>query len=114
MLLKTDKGPLGPRWSDRRIQDAFGVGESTIKRIRQRFVQAGLEAALSRKRQPERPHKRRLDGEQEALLVLLACSDAPQGCERWTVQVLRERLIELQIVETASDETVRLTLKKTA
>ena len=114
VLLKTDKGELGPRWSDRQLQEAFGVGESTLKRIRQRFLQGGLQAALERKRQPDRPHKRRLDGEQEALLVLLACSEAPHGHERWTISLLHERLIELQIVQTVSEETVRMTLKKTS
>ena len=114
VLLKTDEGEFGPRWSDRHIQDAFGVGESTLKRIRQHFVSEGLEAALERKPHPQRPEKRRLDGEQEALLVLLACSDAPHGHERWTINVLRERLIELQIVQTVSEETVRMTLKKTS
>ena len=114
VLLKTDKGELGPRWSDRQIQEAFGVGESTLKRIRQRFVQGGLQAALERKPQPERPRKRKLDGEQEALLVLLACSEAPHGHERWTMSLLRERMIELQIVQTVSEETVRMTLKKTS
>ena len=113
VLLKTDKGQLGPRWSDRGIQEAFGVGESTLKRIRQRFVQGGLQVALERKPQPPRPEKRKLDGEQEALLVLLACSEAPHGQECWSIRLLRERLIELQIVSTISEETVRMTLKKT-
>ena len=113
VLLKTDKGEFGPRWSDRQIQEAFEVGESTLKRIRQRFLQEGLQAALERKRQPERPHKRKLDGEQEALLVLLACSEAPHGHERWTMSLLRDRMIELQIVQMVSEETVRMTLKKT-
>ncbi len=114
VLLKTDQGKWGPRWSDRELQESFGVGESTLKRIRQRFVFEGLQAALERKPHPERPEKRKLDGEQEALLVLLACSDAPHGHERWSISMLKERLIELQIVETISEETVRMTLKKTS
>ncbi len=67
VLLTTDKGELGPRWSDRQIQEAVGVGESTLKRIRQRFVQGGLQVALERKPQPERPGKRKLDGEHRSL-----------------------------------------------
>lgn len=113
VLLKMDKGDDGPRWSDRRIREAFPIGDSTLTRIRRLFVQEGLQAALQRKKQPDRPQKRRLDGAQEANLLLLACSDAPAGQERWTAQLLKERLIELHIVETISDETVRLTLKKT-
>lgn len=113
VLLKLDKGENGPRWSDRRIREAFPIGDSTLTRIRRLFVQEGMEAALKRKRQPERPQKRKLDGAQEASLLMLACSDAPSGQERWTAQLLKERLIELHIVENISDETVRLTLKKT-
>jgi transposase len=112
VLLKTDKGACGPRWSDRHIREALGVGDTTMTRIRHRFVQGGLEEALHRHQQPERPEKRKLNGAQEAQLIVLACSQAPQGQERWTMHLLRERLIELEIVESISEETVRTTLKK--
>ncbi len=79
----------GPRWSDRQIHATFGISDSTMKRIRQRFVQGGLTEALRRHKQPERPQKRKLNGEQEAQLILLACSQAPEGQERWTMQLLR-------------------------
>lgn len=114
VLLKMDKGEQGPRWTDRRIQEAFPIADSTLTRLRRRCVQDGVEAALTRKAQPARPQKRKLDGEQEALLILLACSDAPAGQERWTARLLKEHLLELEIVQgSISEETVRLTLKKT-
>ena len=114
VLLKMDKGEQGPRWTDRRIQEAFPISDSTLTRLRRRYVQGGLQAALTRKAQPERPQKRKLDGEQEALLILLACSEAPAGQERWTARLLKEHLLDLEIVQgDISEETVRLTLKKT-
>ena len=113
VLLKTDRGLLGPRWSDRQIREAFGVGDSTMTRIRHRFVQEGLQSALTRRKQPDRPAKRILQGEQEAQLIVLACSQSPAGQSRWTMRRLTERLLELEVVERISDETVRLTLKKT-
>lgn len=112
MLLKADVGVCGPGWTDEKIAEAFEVGESTIHRLRQRLVEDGLEAALVRK-----PRSRRrvpkLDGEKEARLVALACSEPPAGRGRWTLQLLADKLVELQVVDSISDETVRLRLKKT-
>jgi transposase len=110
LLLKTDVD--GPNWPDRQIADAFAVGMSTLHRLRQRCVEDGLEAALTRP-SPVRTKPRKLDGAQEARLVALACSQAPEGRVSWTLRLLAEKLVELEIVETICRETVRQTLKKT-
>jgi transposase len=109
MLLKADVD--GPNWPDGQIADAFEVGLSTIHRLRQRFVEDGLEAAL-RRHPPVRTKPRKLDGAQEARLVALACSQAPEGRASWTLCLLAAQLVELEIVEAISRETVRQTLKK--
>jgi transposase len=112
MLLKANIGQGGPGWSDEKIAEAFEVGLSTIHRLRQRLVEDGFEAALVRK--PMSRHRApKLDGEKEARLVALACSDPPEGRGRWTLQLLADKLVELQVVDSISDETVRLRLKKT-
>ena len=112
MLLKANVGQGGPGWSDEKIAEAFEVGVSTIHRLRQRLVEDGLQAALVRK--PRSRHRvPKLDGEKEARLVALACSDPPEGRGRWTLQLLADKLVQLQVVDSISDETVRLRLKKT-
>ena len=113
MLLKANVGQGGPGWSDEKIAEAFEVGPSTIHRLRQRLVEDdGFEAALVRK--PKSRHRApKLDGEKEARLVALACSSPPEGRARWTLQLLADKLVELQVVDSISDETVRLRLKKT-
>ena len=110
MLLKSDAD--GPNWSDPKIAEAFEVSTDTVARLRHRCVFEGLEAAITR-RQPSATRPRRLDGAAEARLVQLACSTAPEGCAKWTMQLLADRLVKLEIVEEISDETVRKTLKKT-
>ena len=111
MLLKANVGQAGPGWSDEKIAEAFEVGPSTIHRLRQRLVEDGFEAALVRK--PKSRHRApKLDGEKEARLVALACSGPPEGRARWTLQLLADKLVELQVVDSISDETVRLRLKK--
>jgi transposase len=112
VLLKADKGPGGPGWGDTAIADAVEVSQPTISRIRQQFVEAGLEAALNR-RAPRRVYTRRLDGEQEARLIALTCSEPPAGQVRWTLRLLAEKLVELEVVEAISHQTVRRVLKKT-
>jgi transposase len=92
--------------------EALGISRRTVERTRQKCVESGLEAALNHKG-TQRPQSKRLDGKAEAQLIQLACSEAPDGRERWTMQMLADKLIELEIVETISDETVRTTLKKT-
>lgn len=112
MLLKADVGENGPGWTDEKIAEAFEVGQSTIHRLRQRLVEDGFEAALVRKpRSRQRPPK--LDGEKEARLVMLACSAPPAGRARWTLQLLADKLVELEIVDSITAETVRVRLKKT-
>jgi transposase len=112
MLLKANVGQGGPGWNDENIAEAFEVGTSTVHRLRQRLVEDGFDAALVRKpRLRQRPPK--LDGEKEARLVALACSSPPEGRARWTLQLLADKLVELQVVDSISDETVRLRLKKT-
>jgi transposase len=109
MLLKADVD--GPGWSDGQIADAFEVGVSTIHRLRQRVVEDGLEGALHR--QPlARTKPRKLDGAQEAHLVAIACSQAPQGRASWTLRLLADRLVALEVVDSICPETVRKTLKK--
>jgi len=112
MLLKANVGQAGPGWSDEKIAEAFEVGTSTVHRLRQRLVEDGFEAALVRKTRL-RHRVPKLDGEQEARLVALACSSPPKGRARWTLQLLADKLVELQVVDSISDETVRLRLKKT-
>jgi transposase len=110
VLLKADAD--GPGWPDARIAEALEVGVRTIESLRQRLVEEGLHAALHRKKHQTRPRK--LDGEIEARLVALACSEAPDGHKRWTLRLLADRLVELEVVDSISYETVRQALKKTS
>ena len=111
ILLLADENQMGPAWTDARIADALGISSRTVERIRQTCVETGIEAALNHTR-PRRTRPKTLDGAAEARLVQLACTEAPDGRERWTMQMLADKLIELEIVATISDETVRTTLKK--
>lgn len=112
ILLKADEAPGGPAWGDRRIAEAFEVSELTVWRVRKRFVEQGLAAALTRKA-PDRVYHRKLDGHAEAHLVALACSAPPMGRRFWTLRLLADRLVELKFVDGISYETVRRALKKT-
>jgi transposase len=114
ILLKADAGPDGPAWIDARIAEAFEVDGSTVERIRQRFVEQGLDAALDRKKQDRPSRQRTLDGAAEARLIALACSEPPAGRVRWTLRLLADKLVELEIVEAVSTETIRRALKKTS
>lgn len=111
MLLLADEAQAGGGWKDTDIAKALNAGVRTVERIRQKCVEQGLEAALNHTR-PKRSRSKVLDGEAEARLVQLACSPAPDGRERWSLQLLADKLIELEVVETVSSETVRTTLKK--
>ena len=113
ILLKADASPGGPAWADARIAEAAEVSVATVERIRQRFVEQGFEAALVRKKQDRPSRERKLDGAAEARLIALACSEPPKGRARWTLKLLADQLVELEVVESISDETVRRTLKKT-
>jgi len=114
ILLKADAAPGGPAWPDARIAEAVEVDVTTIERVRQRFVEQGFEAALVRKTQDRPSRQRKLDGHGEARLVALACSDPPLGRARWTLRLLADKLVELEVVDTISTETVRQVLKKTS
>lgn len=112
ILLTTDAD--GPNWSDAETAEAFGCHSNTVRNVRQRFVEQGLEAALERKKQ-ERPSRETiLDGEKEARLIALSCSQPPEGRGRWTMQLLADELVELEIVDAISASTVCRTLKKTS
>jgi transposase len=113
ILLKADAAPGGPAWADARIAEALEVGTATIERVRQRFVEQGLEAALGRKKQDRPSRPRKLDGRAEARLIALACSAPPDGRKEWTMQLLADKLVELAVVDAVCDETVRRALKKT-
>ena len=112
ILLKANRGEAGPEWTDGAISTALEVDPTTVARVRKLYVTEGLEAALHRKA-PDRVYRRKLDGEQEARLVAVACSEPPRGQKRWTLRLLANTLVELAVVETVSHETVRQTLKQT-
>jgi hypothetical protein len=112
ILLKANRGEAGPEWTDGAISTAVEVDPTTVGRVRKLYVTEGLEAALHRKA-PDRVYRRKLDGEQEARLVAVACSEPPRGRKRWTLRLLANKLVELEVVETVSYETVRQTLKQT-
>jgi transposase len=113
ILLKADAGPGGPNWEDQPISRSLDVGTATVERVRKQFVEEGLEAALER-RKPRREYQRRLDGADEAHLIALTCGQTPEGRDRWTMQLLADRMVALGYVEQLSRETVRRTLKKTS
>lgn len=113
VLLKADQAEGGPGWTDEQIAEAIEVSVATIERLRQRFVEQGLEASLQRKKQNKLSRERKLDGAGEARLIALACSKAPQGRVAWTPEMLADKLIELKVVDTICVETVRHALQKT-
>lgn len=113
ILLKADQGEGGAAWSDAAAAGALEVHPATVARIRRQFVEEGLEAALERKR-PDRVYARTFDGEAEAHLVALACTKPPAGRERWTLRLLADEVVRLEVVAAASHETVRRTLKQTS
>lgn len=114
ILLKADEGPVGPAWTDVRIAEAFEVHWRTVVNIRKRFVEEGLEAALNRRKQARPSRARILDGEAEARLIAVACGAPPKGQVRWTLHLLADQMVKLNIVESVSHETVRQKLKKTS
>lgn len=112
VLLKADQADGAPAWSDERVAEFAEVSLSTVHRVRQRFVEEGVEAAVRKKGSPQRSY-RKLDGAAEARLIATACSQAPEGRSRWTLRLLADKLVELGVVENVSHECVRSTLKKT-
>ncbi len=111
VLLKADISDKGSRWTDQKIADAFDITVRSIERIRKRLVEKGLDGAISRA--SGGGSKRKLDGEKEAYLIALACSDPPQGRCQWTLKLLADKMVELKYIDTLSYETVRRILKKT-
>ena len=113
ILLKADQSPAGPAWVDDAIAEAVEVSQPTVSRVRKQFVEQGLAAALQR-RAPRRQYQRKLDGTHEAHLIALACSEPPNGQARWSLRLLADKLVELELVEDVSYQTVRRVLKKTS
>jgi transposase len=112
ILLKADQGEYGPGWADQRIAEAFDVGLRTVERVRQRLVESGLQAAIELAKQVHRKAPK-LDGEQEAHLIALACQEQPpQGYARWTLRLLAKQMVAFEHVDELSHETVRRVLKK--
>lgn len=108
VLLKSEEG-----LSDEEIVEALDVGRATVERVRKRFAEEGLAAAVERLPQPSRPLKRKLDGEAEARLITLACSTPPDGHGHWTLDLLADRMVRLNVVPAVSRDTVGRCLKKT-
>jgi len=111
ILLKADQLSGSPTWTDEQIAEALDGSISTVRRVRQSFVEEGLEAALNRKK-PTGRQFRKLDGAQEAHLIAIACSSPPEGRVRWTLNLLADKLVKLSIVDSITGECVRTTLKK--
>jgi transposase len=114
ILLKADQADGGPAWEDADIAQALDCSVRTAERVRQRFVERGLEPALGRKPQDRPSRERKFDGAAEARLIALACSQPPEGRARWTLKLLADKLVELEVFESVSDEAVRRVLKKTS
>jgi hypothetical protein len=113
ILLKADVSQVGASWSDSRIMRALDASPSMVYRVRQQLVEEGFEAVLSRKKRATPAVPRIFDGEKEAKLIALACSNPPKGRARWTLRLLENKVVELAIVDRASDSTIGRVLKKT-
>ena len=113
ILLKADQGDEGPAWPDEKISEAFDTTVQTIERVRKQLVEEGLEAVLSRHPYTQKVSRKKIDGDVEAHLIALCCSDPPTGRARWTLRLLADKVVELGYVDSISYEAVRQTLKKT-
>ena len=111
--MKADVSDAGEGWSDSRIIEALETSPSMVYRVRKQLVEEGFEAVLSRKQRAAPAVPRIFDGEKEAKLIALACSQPPKGRARWTLRLLEEKVVELEIVDRASDSTIGRALKKT-
>jgi hypothetical protein len=112
ILLKADEGAEGAGWVDEKVAEAVETSQPTVARIRRQYFEKGLDAALNR-RPPSREYHRKLDGEAETRLLALACSEPPKGEARWSLRLLADKMVELEVVDDLSYQTVRRTLKKT-
>ncbi len=113
ILLKADQGPLGEGWTDDRIRQALDTNESMTTRVRRQLVEEGMMAVLGRKQRTTPPIQPIFDGEAQARLIALACSEPPAGHARWSIRLLADKVVELKIVEQAHFNTVGRALKKT-
>lgn len=113
ILLKADQSNQGPAWSDEKISEAFNVTVLTVQRVRKQLVEEGFDAVLSRRDYCQKVSRRKVDGDLEARLITIACSQAPEGRARWTLQMLADSVVELGWIDSISRETVRRALKKT-
>lgn len=113
ILLKSDQGPLGPNWTDDRIVEALDTNLSMVTRVRRQLVEEGLTAVLARKKRAQPPITPIFDGEAQARLIALACSEPPEGHARWSIRLLADKVVELEIVEAAHFNTVGRALEKT-
>ena len=112
ILLKADAA--GPSWTDARIAEALDCRTKTVENVRQRFVEHGFDIALNGKKRETPPTQKRLDGEQEAKIIAMRLGQPPRGYGKWTLRLLARKVVELEIVESVSYQTIRRTLKKTA
>jgi len=113
ILLKADVSDAGDGWSDSRIAEALDTSIANVERTRRQLIEEGFEAVLTRKYNPNSKRPRIFDGVAEAKLIALTLSPAPEGFARWSLRLLEEKVVELNIVEKASDNTIGRTLKKT-
>jgi len=112
MLLALDEIPANEHWTDAKIGDAYGARQQAVGVLRKRFVEEGFEAALERKKR-ETPPKIKIDGEAEAKIIALSCSQPPEGRARWTLKLLANKVVELEILDSISDHGIGDLLKKT-
>lgn len=112
-MLAMDCGPCGPALSDSKVAKTCGLSVRSLERLRKRVCEVGALKALLRKQRLTPPVAAKVTGEVEAQMIKIACSEAPEDCSRWTMQLIAERLVELKIVSSISSQTVRTTLKKT-
>ena len=114
VLLKADVAEGAPGWPDEKIAEALDVTVQTIERVRKQLVEEGLEAVLRRRKYIQKVSRKKLDGDAEAHLIALACSESPEGYTRWSLRLLADRMVELGYIESISHEAVRRVLKKTS
>ena len=113
ILLKADQSADGPGWPDEKISEASDVTVQTVERVRKQLVEEGCDAVLSRREYKQKVSRKKIDGDMEAHLIALSCSDPPEGRARWTLRLLADTVVELGYVENISHEAIRQTLKKT-
>jgi len=113
ILLKADQGEYGPSWGDEKISEALDVTVQTVERVRKQLVEEGFDAVLSRRQYTQKVSRKKIDGDVEAHLIALSCSEPPEGYARWTLRLLANKVVELGYIDKISHEAVRQTLKKT-